>query len=195
MKQCLMLAAGLSSRMGQWKMLLPWGDSGCVLDSALDNALAFCERVVLVTGFRGEALRQRYAARPGVVLCHNPDYLQGMFSSLRRGARALTPGHPFFVVPGDMPAIDPAIYAALWRHRCDLSLVPFCAGGRGHPALLPPVLRERILNAGPQQNLRQLMESQGRKTLLVDSRAIHWDLDTPAQYRQLSERIMPGRTS
>lgn len=195
MKQCLILAAGLSSRMGQWKMLLPWGDSGCVLDSALDNALAFCERVVLVTGFQGETLRQRYAARPGVVLCHNPDYVQGMFSSLRYGARALTPGHHFFVVPGDMPAIHPGIYAALWRHRGSVSLVPCCNGGRGHPVLLPPVLREGILNAGPQENLRQLMERQGRKALLVDSHAIHQDLDTPLQYREACKRLTPGRTS
>jgi molybdenum cofactor cytidylyltransferase len=194
MKQCLMLAAGLSSRMGQWKMLLPWGDNSCVLDSALDNALAFCERVVLVTGFQGETLRQRYASRPGVVLCHNPDYVQGMFSSLRCGARALTPGHHFFMVPGDMPAIHPGIYAALWRHRGNMSLVPFCNGGRGHPVLLPPILREHILNAGPQDILRQLMERQGRKTLLVDSHTIHQDLDTPSQYREAYERLTPGRT-
>lgn len=195
MKQCLMLAAGLSSRMGQWKMLLPWGNSGCVLDSALDNALAFCDRVVLVTGFRGETLHQRYADKPGVVLRHNPDYRQGMFSSLRCGAQALTPGYHFFMVPGDMPAINPAIYAALWRHRSNLSLVPFCDGGRGHPALLPPVLRERILNAAPQDNLRQIMASLGRKTLLVDSHSIHWDLDTPSQYYQIRERLTPGHTS
>ncbi|MFT8211100.1 MAG: NTP transferase domain-containing protein [Symbiopectobacterium sp.] len=45
-KVCLMLAAGLSSRMGQWKMMLPWGE-GTVLDSALAAALSFCDRVVL----------------------------------------------------------------------------------------------------------------------------------------------------
>lgn len=32
-KQCIMLAAGLSSRMGKWKMMMPWGE-GTILDSA-----------------------------------------------------------------------------------------------------------------------------------------------------------------
>ncbi|MDS6632108.1 NTP transferase domain-containing protein [Klebsiella michiganensis] len=47
--------AGLSSRMGKWKMMMPWGE-GTILDSALASALAFCDRVVLVTGFRGDEL-------------------------------------------------------------------------------------------------------------------------------------------
>ncbi|WPM85025.1 NTP transferase domain-containing protein [Apirhabdus apintestini] len=101
MKQCLILAAGLSSRMGQWKMMLPWRE-GTVLDSTLRNALAFCDRVILVTGYRGEALRQRYAGRDRILLCHNPVYTQGMFSSLQRGARRLQPGH-FLSFPAICP--------------------------------------------------------------------------------------------
>ena len=38
-KQCVMLAAGLSSRMGKWKMMMPWGE-GTILDSAL--AIGWC---------------------------------------------------------------------------------------------------------------------------------------------------------
>ncbi|WP_246761253.1 NTP transferase domain-containing protein [Erwinia sp. BNK-24-b] len=184
MKQCIMLAAGLSSRMGHWKMLLPWKDL-TVLDSALQNALAFCDTVILVTGHRAAELRQRYADRPSVRLCHNADYMAGMFSSVRCGAAALLPGERFFIVPGDMPAIDPNVYRLLWHYRTCYCLLPSYAGGNGHPALLPAIMREHILAAPETETLRTLMQICGRESLPVTSSTIHWDVDTPAQYQRL----------
>lgn len=183
-KQCLMLAAGLSSRMGKWKMLLPWG-AATVLDSALENALSFCDRVVLVTGYQGVRLHQRYAGHAGITLCHNEHYLQGMFSSVRCGAKQLAPGD-FFVVPGDMPLLSGDIYAALWQHRDHNGcLVPEYAGGRGHPVLLPADMREIILQAQADANLKALVNARGRYAVPVATPSIHWDLDTPDQYEKL----------
>lgn len=51
-KQCIMLAAGLSSRMGKWKMMMPWGE-GTILDSALASAL------VLRSGGAGHGVSRR----------------------------------------------------------------------------------------------------------------------------------------
>ncbi|MFL4276400.1 hypothetical protein P9380_16635, partial [Escherichia coli] len=34
---CIITAAGLSSRMGQWKMMLPW-EQGTILDTSIKNA-------------------------------------------------------------------------------------------------------------------------------------------------------------
>lgn len=189
MKTAIMLAAGFSSRMGSWKMMLPWNQR-TVLDSALQNALAFCDQVILVTGFRGAELHQRYGHHPAIKTCHNRNFSEGMFSSLRCGTAALTGGH-FFVVPGDMPAIDPAVYACLWQHAAaDCCLQPFCDGGNGHPVLLPPPLISQILNAPPESNLRSMMQAFGRRSIPVNSKTIHWDLDTPAQYQRL--RALPA---
>lgn len=182
MKECIMLAAGLSSRMGSWKMLLPWQGS-TVLDSALDNALAFCDRVILVTGYRAAELRQRYAGHPAVQLCHNAHYQSGMFSSVRCGAAALTGGR-FFVVPGDMPAVGAEVYAQLWRQQSCGCLLPSYAGRRGHPVLLPFTLAARITAAPEESNLRSLISACGYTSVPVESQAIHWDLDTPDQYRK-----------
>ncbi len=196
MKQCLMLAAGLSSRMGQWKMLLPWGE-GTVLDSALRNALGFCDRVILVTGHRGEELHARYADDARILLCHNDNYASGMFSSVRCGAGELAPG-PFFMVPGDMPMIPAPVYAALWQqHSDECCLVPEYEGGFGHPVLLPADMRRAILAAADDDNLKRLIQAKGRRPVAVPTASIHWDLDTPAQYQALSLRLnsSPDHTS
>ncbi len=177
-----MLAAGLSSRMGSWKMLLPWQGS-TVLDSALDNALAFCDRVILVTGHRAAELHQRYMGCSAVQLCYNVRYQAGMFSSVRCGAAALSGGR-FFVVPGDMPAIDAEVYAQLWQQQSCGCLLPSYAGKNGHPVLLPFTLATHILAAPEESNLRSLIRAYGYTSVPVESRAIHWDLDTPEQYQK-----------
>lgn len=87
--ECVMLAAGLSSRMGDWKMMLPWG-AGTLLDSALRSAFSLCDRVILVTGHRGDELARYYRGQPAITLVHNPDYASGMFSSVKCGAAAVT---------------------------------------------------------------------------------------------------------
>ncbi|WP_034917754.1 CTP--molybdopterin cytidylyltransferase [Erwinia sp. 9145] len=184
MKECIMLAAGLSQRMGTWKMLLPWG-TGTVLDSALGGALSFCDRVILVTGHRADELHQRYRQHPQIALCFNASYRAGMFSSVQRGVAALCSEEPFFIVPGDMPAVDPNVYAALWRPNAIRCQRPVCDSGKGHPVLLPPALAPTILAAPPESNLRQLMLHHGCQDVQVTSKSIHWDLDTPEQYQQL----------
>ena len=113
-KQCVMLAAGLSSRMGKWKMMMPWGE-GTILDSALASALAFCDRVVLVTGFRGDELAACYRDHPGVEVVFNPQYQDGMFSSIQCGVGHIRASR-FFLALGDMPEVTPGVYRRLWAN-------------------------------------------------------------------------------
>lgn len=195
MKECVMLAAGMSTRMGRWKMMLPWGNV-TVLDSALNNALSFCDKVILVTGHRAAELDQRYASHPDIEICYNANYQMGMFSSIRCGVAKLQ-SNRFFLVPGDMPAIEPQVYISLWQHpSVTLCLQPYFDGGTGHPVLLPPSLKTAILTASMDSSLRNLMRDFGCETVAVNSPSVHWDLDTPAHYQQLMEkncRFRPGR--
>ncbi len=56
---CVMPAAGLSSRMGDWKLMLPY-QQYTILDASIENALSFCRRVILVVGYRGAELIEKY---------------------------------------------------------------------------------------------------------------------------------------
>lgn len=182
----LILAAGLSSRMGSWKMMLPYRQ-GTILDAAINNALGFCSRVVLVTGYRGDELHQRYCGHSQICLVANADYHQGMFSSIRCGVQHIESRH-FFLALGDMPCISSHIYAQLWQQRGDYCLIPRFEGGKGHPVLLPQRMIEAVRRAMPEQNMKQIIQSDEPRYLAVENPAIHWDIDTPEQYRRLPRR-------
>ncbi len=190
-KECLILAAGMSTRMGTWKMMLPWG-KGTVLDSAIADALSFCDRVILVTGFRGAELHQRYAHHPDIELVHNASYQEGMFSSIQAGVKRIKARH-FFIALGDMPAAGAGVYASLWRQRRETCLIPEYQQGRGHPVLLPFSIIEKIGSAGADDNLKTVVHQFGSQTVGVQESGIHWDVDTPQQYQQLLSRCQAHR--
>ena len=185
-KECLILAAGMSTRMGNWKMMLPWGE-GTVLDSAMTDALSFCDRIILVTGFRGAELHQRYHSNPDIILVHNDRYQEGMFSSVQAGVKHIK-GEHFFLALGDMPVPGSAVYPALWQQRSAECLIPVFEHGKGHPVLLPSTIVNKILNARPDDNLKTIINRYGSRTLSLQENGILWDVDTPQQYLQLLSR-------
>ena len=111
---CIITAAGLSSRMGKWKMMLPLRD-GTILDASIENALQFCSRIILVTGYRAEALQARYRHQESVTLVHNPDYEKGMLGSVIAGARAVKTEY-CFITTGDLPCLHGDVYRSCGRY-------------------------------------------------------------------------------
>lgn len=180
-----MLAAGLSSRMGKWKLVMPWG-TGTILDSALESALSFCDRVILVTGFRGDELAAYYQAHPAIDVIHHSAYRAGMFSSIQHGVAAVRAGH-FFIALGDMPEVTPDVYGALWQHRSREScVIPRYDRGKGHPVLLPARAIPMITNAAEGTTLKDIIGQMPTRIAPVSGPGIHWDVDTPEQYQQLA---------
>lgn len=184
-KECVMLAAGLSRRMGKWKLMMPWG-AGTILDSAINNALVFCDRVVLVTGHRGDELAAYYQGHARIDIVHNPDYQAGMFSSVQCGAAAITSPY-FFLALGDMPEVKPEIYDILWRERTPTScLIPGYDRGKGHPILLPRLVAGLIAQASQGTTLKDVIRQMETHIIPVTEQGIHWDIDTPGQYQQIA---------
>lgn len=186
-----MLAAGLSSRMGKWKLMMPWG-AGTILDSALASALSFCDRVILVAGYRGNELALYYQDHPRIDVIQNPAYETGMFSSVQFGVAAVTSSR-FFLALGDMPEVTPDVYRTLWsrgeHHAC---AIPGYDRGKGHPILLPQRAAELIAQAPEGSTLKDVINQMETQVVCVTEQGIHWDVDTPAQYLQVAQ--WSGRT-
>lgn len=180
---CVMPAAGLSSRMGQWKMMLAYRHH-TILDQSIENALKFCQRVILITGYRSDELRHRYSNHPQIKLVENKHYQQGLFSSMQLGVSYVESDY-FFICHGDMPCIDKGIYQAMWQHRSELCVFPGNQDCWGHPALIPSSLITQIMSKSPIDSMRPILQTHGITFLHKADPAIHFDVDTQEAYKQL----------
>jgi molybdenum cofactor cytidylyltransferase len=185
---CIMLAAGSSTRMGSWKMTLPLGGS-TLAERSVDTALQVCSRVVLVAGFRAEELAERFRGRSGVLVAVNHDYEQGMLSSVQAGCREARGAH-FFVALADMPLVGSDTYRLLLRcatveHPGVPVVVPQYRGKKGHPLLLAAPMRARILEAGAGCTLREVLRAVPTLVVPADDPHVLQDVDTPEDYGSL----------
>jgi len=193
--ECVMLAAGRSSRMDAWKMTLPWGET-TIVEHSVRIALNVCARVVLVAGFRAEELHGRFRDWQRVSVVRNESFKQGMFSSVQRGAQVLGSGG-FFLALGDMPGVPEDIYRDLlgWDRKLTsiftgeaYAVIPKYRGKKGHPLLLSPQMRTRILETDVSMTLRDVLAEVPTLIVPVYDSGILYDVDTPADYRSRHDR-------
>src|SRR4030095_10625589 len=97
MISAILLAAGESRRMGEFKQLLGIGDKSFV-EHCVDNLLASrVDELIVVTGNRDWDVRTTVGKRP-VRFAHNADYQSGMASSIKCGCAALSDDSPACVL-------------------------------------------------------------------------------------------------
>lgn len=193
----VVLAAGTSSRMGTAKALLSLGQASVLERVVATLRQAGVSEIVVVTGHREEEL-EPVLARLGVRWVRNPDYEQGMFSSIQTGVRVLSARvEAFFVWPVDCALVPPEVPARLIDQLAPSGapgaavLHPCCLGKRGHPPLLSARLRRALVEAPPSTNLRAFLNaceaSNEAGTLEVEVRnpTILMDMDTPEDYERM----------
>ncbi|MDG6897312.1 hypothetical protein A6A19_04730 [Actinobacillus delphinicola] len=185
--ECIILSAGLSTRMNDWKQDLPYKGK-TILDHAIQNALNTCQRIILVTGFRHDVLQQKYADNPNIITVYNPDFQQGMFSSIQCGVEYIKGDH-FFITHGDMPCIDPSVFETLIQHPVEENTIVFPGNKKntGHPVLLPKSVIPFIRLAPKRTSkMKSLLEMFCYHYLnLPESTGIFQDIDTPDDYFNL----------
>ena len=187
----VILAAGLSSRMGAFKPLLRLGEASLLGHCrALFTAAGLAEMLVVVGHRAGETLAE--AESLGMKWVRNPDYRAGMFSSIRCAAAALPEDiDAFFVLPVDIPLIRPATLRAMLAAfpGDDTVLYPVFAGRRGHPPLIPASLIPRVLDHDGIGGLRSLLRQCRSADVAVWDEGIHLDADTPEDLQRLQHRL------
>ncbi len=136
----LVLAAGKSSRMGAANKLLAEVEGKPMVARVVDAALASDARpVIVVTGHQQQDVRAALAGRE-VQFVHNPDYADGLSTSLRAGLAALPANtDAALVCLGDMPDVSAAhigrLAAAFDPEEGRTICVPTFAGKQGNPVL------------------------------------------------------------
>jgi molybdenum cofactor cytidylyltransferase len=179
----VVLAAGRSTRMGANKLIADVGGKPMVrwvVEAALESAAS---PVLVVTGHHEADVRIALTGLD-VVFVHNPNYAQGLSTSLKAGiAAAPASVAGALVLLGDMPQIAPGHLNQLitaFRDRVGFIIVPVHAGRRGNPVLWPRAFFPAMLalegDAGAKRLLAANAGCVGEVDLGTD--AIFLDVDT-----------------
>ncbi len=183
----IVLAAGESRRMGQPKLLLPWGQT-TVLGQVIETLRqAGIDDVLVVTGAGREAM-EHVAARHAARTVFNEAFSGGeMLSSIQCGLRALLPGtRAALICLGDQPQVREETVrriCAAYRETEARLVIPSYRKRRGHPWLAARPLWEEFLALPASATPRAFLQAHSGDVRYVQADAsILQDLDTPEEY-------------
>ena len=182
----LLLAAGQSRRMGRKNKLLAEIDGVAMVARAVDAILASrAAPVIVVTGHQEEQVAAVLAGR-AVEIVHNPDFAEGMSTSLCRGLEALPAEiDGALVCLGDMPHINAALIDRLidgFDPADGRAIgVPVHKGKRGNPVLWAAHYFPEMMRVAGDVGARHLIGEHAEAVYEIESpdRSVTLDVDTP----------------
>jgi molybdenum cofactor cytidylyltransferase len=191
----LVLAAGRSSRMAPANKLLIEVDGVPMARRAVDAALA-SQAVATIAVIGNEAARVRQAfAGCDIVIVENPDFADGLSSSLRAGLASLPDGiDGVLVLLGDMPRITAAhldrLIAAFAPDEGRAICIPTHRAKRGNPILWDARFLPDMRTLDGDQGARGLIGRHADQVCEVEmpDDAVLLDVDTPGALAALREK-------
>jgi molybdenum cofactor cytidylyltransferase len=192
----VVLAAGRSTRMGGPNKLLTSWRGKPLVRTTVENVLASrASPVVVVTGHQAEAVRAALGGLP-VTFAHNPDFAEGLSTSVGAGIAAVPPDADAAVIClGDMPGVDAtlvdALIGAFDPERGALAIVPTLEGRRGNPVLWARRFFPELRHLEGDSGARQIL-SANRDAVVevpVASRGAAIDVDTAEDLAALADQL------
>jgi molybdenum cofactor cytidylyltransferase len=190
MISAILLAAGQSKRMGQPKMLLPWGEATIIEQVITTFLKAGVEDLIVVTGGAREQVESVIGQYP-VRNVYNNDYATGeMLSSIQCALRIMQENSEATLIGlGDQPQIQEGSVRLIceeYRDHTAALIVPSFQMRRGHPWLVARPLWTEILSLRPPESTRNFLNRHANEIryVSVDTPSILADLDTPEDYQR-----------
>jgi molybdenum cofactor cytidylyltransferase len=196
----VILAAGASRRMGEPKLLLPWGETS-VLGHLLQQWKVLQAPQIAVVCAAGakpliEELDRQGFSESNRILNTAPE--EGMFSSIQCAARwngwntELT---HWLITLGDQPHLKEATLQGLLdfgSRNPEKMCQPMRNGRRKHPVLLPRRLFSELKNTSAGDLKVFLVEHAGELSgFESDDEGLDFDMDTPEDYERV-KRLFPS---
>jgi CTP:molybdopterin cytidylyltransferase MocA len=190
----LILAAGLSSRMGQTKALLPFGEEALLERQIKCFLSAGVEGIFIVTGHNAKNVEEAVKAYP-VKTVYNSEYKQGMFTSVKAGLSAVKQGGAgaVFLLPVDCALITPQILETMitrFNKGRAMIVYPCHKGLRGHPPLFSAQLIDKILASIGEGGLKEALSAHDEEAANVEAGSCCLtDIDTWEDYMKALKQI------
>ncbi len=189
---CVILAAGLSSRMGRYKPLLPVNGQPAIVHLITTMQDAGVDHCIIVTGYCADDLKNACRTLDHVSFVHNPHYASTqMLDSAKIGFRAVPDAcSRILFTPADIPLIPVSVVRELLKCP-DPLIYPVCRDQKGHPVSIKKDYLEQIISFNGNHGLRGALDSLpvDPAYLETDDPGILMDMDTPEDYQKILERI------
>jgi molybdenum cofactor cytidylyltransferase len=199
MLSAIVPAAGMSTRLGRNKLLLPFKGQALIAH-AVDTLMASeVDEIIVVLGHEADQVRAAIANKE-VRFVENPDYRLGLSTSVRAGFAAVpvrTTGIMIYLA--DQPLLQPGevdllIRAFVAAGKANKSIVvPFFRGQRGNPVIVKATYKSSLLAMTGDTGCRRVIKQNPDQVFTVEMETDHVvrDIDTMEAYDRLFESAHP----
>jgi molybdenum cofactor cytidylyltransferase len=195
----IILAAGFSSRMEAFKPLIRIAGKSFVEHAIALFHTSGIQEIITVVGHRAqEVLPVIQTAASRCVI--NENFADGMYSSVRAGIKALKhPGDAFFLLPVDIPLVQPTtvrrLAVAFDQHSAPPVCYPLFRSKCGHPPLINSRLINALLSYGGRGGLREFLRGYEDRAISIPvaDPFIRMDADTSQDLLRLKQMMHKRR--
>lgn len=185
----VVVAAGMSSRMGSFKPLLPIGTESAAMHIVTTLQRAGAAHIVVVTGYRAEEL-EAHLLNTGVICIRNLQYSSTqMLDSAKLGLAYLKDRcDSILFTPVDVPLFSAQSIATLLLAKGDI-VIPVFSGRNGHPVRIAAECIPSLLTYTGEGGLKGAFAASGATIVrtAVEDVGVLCEMDTPEEYERLLE--------
>lgn len=192
---CVLLAAGLSARMGAENKLLITIEGQSLVRRTAELLVNYgLDEIVVVLGHEASLVSNELLGLP-LTLVENHHYQEGQMTSVYAGIKALSKKTDGIIIClSDLVLLEKVDLRAMHLafDECKTSiLVPQYLGERGNPIILAYSQRQAILNGEKNLGCRKLIQKQPQEITVfeADNDHVTFDLDTPEALESLWQRL------
>jgi molybdenum cofactor cytidylyltransferase len=204
MVSAVVLAAGMSTRMGRNKLLLTFRDKPLVVHAVETLLASKAGEIIVVLGHESEKVWDQLEDYAGQVpdggqtrrvrLVKNPNYRDGLSTSVRAGVEAASPeAEAIMIYLADQPLLEPPdvdrIIATFATAKAEgrMIVVPLFKGERGNPVILDASLRDSILGIVGDVGCKGVIKRYPEKVYPIEMENDHVvrDVDDVQAYERL----------
>lgn len=185
----ILLAAGVSSRMGSIKALLPWENKTLIewqIEKIKESGI---EEIIVVLGSKAEEIQNKIK-NLDISIVLNPDYEKGKTTTIKKGLSGVKNAESdIMLLAVDQPRHGWILKKVIDDHIRNKSLIscPVYKGSKGHPIIFQNKLRKELFEIEEKfQGIRKITTkySGSVNTIEVDSDTVNIDINTPEEYQE-----------
>ena len=182
----VIVAAGMSSRMGEFKALKEISGKPIILHMIEKFKEVGVSQIIVVTGNCSEQLEAVLQEEKGITAIKNEHFAHSdMFASAKLGMKAIKGKcERFFFTLVDSPAFSTQTLEALLEMNEEV-VKPVYKGRGGHPLLLQEALIEYLLAYNGENGMKGALKVHPFIAILVHDEGITFNTNTPEEFEKM----------